>query len=431
MRQMANTRKFEKSLWFSLLELSLVIIGFIATLPTAFLMAFVVLVYFMVGTALVSTDLSKLTFKRKLSKERINDEEELTVEETIRNDGKRPIFLEVSSPLQSELLVSEGSNHYLIRLRGKEARRIRYKIKPLFFGNFTVRKTTMRTLNCLLSSFQEVEKESPAIFSVFPVLEELRKFPFGRMSVRPIQGVITSESPGHGTEFFEIRDYSSTDDFRRINWKASARAGKLLSNEHEWERMADIYIVLDSTSSSAYFLSDYIRGCVSLADLFLRMGNRVGLVVMGKFWTWIRSGSGRRQLVRLAESLIEERPEDPITQTYQVESTMRVVPRVSTLIILSPMRNKNLRELVRRIVDRRQRVMAMIPECTASYLKPQKTDPRWVTISRKLVLFERENALKFLKALGVPVTEWDPKHPLSNAVEALERWTTRQPIATT
>jgi uncharacterized protein (DUF58 family) len=269
------------------------------------------------------------------------------------------------------------------------------------------------------------------MFSVYPVLEELKKFPFGRMSVMPQQGVILSKSPGVGTEFFELRDYYPTDEFSRINWKASARSQVLLSNEYEAEKMADIYMILDSTATSMYFLKDYVRAFLSLADFFLRMGNRVGLVIVGKFWTWIRSGSGRRQLVRLAESLLEERPEDPVSSIYPVESTMKWVPRVSTTIILSPMRNEMIKEVVRGIVDRKQKIMVMVPAAAASNLKPEKSDSPWSGVAKKLATFERENATKFLKLLGVPVIEWDPKSPVSETMEALGRWISRRQIETT
>ncbi len=430
-KEMLKKGKFEKAFWISLLELLLIILGFLLLLPTAFVISFFLLVYFVVANALTSSDLSRLSFRRRVAKDRISDEDELVVDEIIRNDSPKPVFLEVLSPLHAELLVSEGSNHYLVHLRGKEARRIRYKIRASYYGNFTVQRAFVRTLNCLVSSYEEVEKESQATFSVYPVLEELRKFPFGRMSVMPLQGVILSKSPGVGTEFFEIRNYYPTDEFSRINWKASARSQVLLSNEYESERMADIYMILDSTATSMYFLKDYVRACLSLADFFLRMGNRVGLVIVGKFWTWIRSGSGRRQLVRLAESILEERPEDPVSSMYPVESTMKMVPRVSTTIVLSPMKNEIIKEVVRGIVDRKQKIMAMVPAPTASNLNPERLDSPWLGVAKKLVVVERENATKLLKVLGVPAIEWDPKSPVSETMEALERWISRRQIKTT
>lgn len=427
---MAKKGKTEKVFWIALLELSSVTVGFIFLLPTAFLIAFLTLVYFMVAGVLTSSEPGRLLFRRRVKKDRISYEDELIVEETLKNDSLKPAFLEVLSPLHEELLVSEGSNHYLIHLKGKETRRIRYKIKPLYHGNFTIQKARIRTLSHLISSYEEVEKESQVMFTVSPVLEELRKFPFNRMSVIPFQGAIPSKSPGLGTEFFEIRQYNPTDEFSRINWKASARSKTLLSNEYESERMADIYMILDSTKSSLYFLKDYTRVSLSFADFFLRMGNKVGLVIIGKYWTWIGSGGGRRQLLRLAESILEERPEEPLSPTYPVENTLRSVPRTSSVIVFSPVRNEVIKEVVRRLVDRKQKVMAIIPSSTSSNLRPEKTDPPWVALAKKLIHLERESALRFLKTVNTPAIEWDPKLPVSSTLEALGGWMSRRQTVT-
>ena len=426
---MTEKRRTEKSLWIAILELFLIVIGLLVELPTAFLIAFVVLLYFVVASSFSLPRVAGLSFKRKISRDRISDEDEILVEEIVRHEEKAPVFLEVLSRLPPEIVVTEGNNHYITYVKGKESRRIRYKIKPSYTGNFVFQKTLLRVLNNLATPYEEDQRDIPTAFSVYPVLDEVKRFPFGRMSVRPIQGVIRSRTPGRGTEFFEIRDYSPGDELKRINWKASARTGILHSNEYDWERMADIYMVLDSTGSSSYFLRDYVRACVALIDFFLRMGNRVGLVVIGRFFNWVMSGSGRRQLIRLVDNLIEERSGDPITLSYHVENTMRVIPRVSTVILLSPLRDERMRELSERMMARRQRIMAVIPASATESLKTSPNDTPWVAIAKELIRLERNNTRVFLKQIDLPAIEWDPRMPISNTVEVLQRWASRQPIS--
>nr|MDO8097972.1 DUF58 domain-containing protein [Candidatus Njordarchaeota archaeon] len=426
--EMPRTGKTERAMWIAIAEFSLLIIGFVALLPTAIIMAFVIFVYVLISSSFTGSGLRELTYCRKMRKERINDDEELTIEETIKNEGKRPVFLEVMSELPPELVVSEGSNHYLTYLKGKQAHRIRYKIRSNFLGHFTIRGVSMRTMDLFFASFQEDRKEVENIISVYPVFEELRKFPSSRINVKPLQGSMPSRSPGPGTEFFEIRDYVPGDEFRRINWKASARVGNLLSNEYEWERMADVYIVLDSTRSSKHFSTDYIKMCASIGDYFLRLGNRVGLIAIGKFWTWVRSGSGRKQLIRLVDNLIDERPDEPISFGFQADNTLRVVPQASTVILLSTMRDHRIRELTESLVERRQRMLAVIPTTDANYLKMSQRDPSSVTATKKLVRLERENASMFLKRIGVNAIEWDPRLPLAMTMEAVGRWLGRTPV---
>lgn len=50
---------------------------------------------------------------------------------------------------------------------------------------------------------------------------------------------------GIGTEFESLREWSSGDQFRAINWKATARRGKLIVTHHEVERSQNIMLLLD------------------------------------------------------------------------------------------------------------------------------------------------------------------------------------------
>jgi uncharacterized protein (DUF58 family) len=411
-----------KAMWIAVSELLLLIVGFLELLPTAFLAAFVLLVYVSVTSSFTSSSLHQLSLRQKVSRERINEQEELILEETIKNNGTRPVFLEVLTEIPEELAVSEGSNHYITYLRGKETRKIHYKIKPNYVGHYVVQRTAIRTPGFFLSLLDEDQRNLDTVFSVYPIWEELRRFPAGRVNVKPLQGVIPSRSPGTGTEFFEIRDYSPGDELKRINWKASARVGTLLSNEYEREKMADLYIILDSTRSSVHFLKDYIKVCVSIGDYFLRMGNRVGLVAAGKIWTWVKSGGGRRQLVRLVENLIDRRPDDHVMFSIVLEETLRVVPQSSAVIFLSPMRDSGIRALAKSMVERKQKILAIIPTREADYLRTGKSDDPWVTIAKMLARLERENASKFLERIGVDAVEWEPRSRLATTMEAFGRW---------
>jgi uncharacterized protein (DUF58 family) len=51
---------------------------------------------------------------------------------------------------------------------------------------------------------------------------------------------------GLGTEFESIRDYQPDDDIRQVNWTATARLGRPMSNQHRVEQDRDVVCVIDS-----------------------------------------------------------------------------------------------------------------------------------------------------------------------------------------
>ncbi|NLV95076.1 MAG: DUF58 domain-containing protein [Candidatus Riflebacteria bacterium] len=57
---------------------------------------------------------------------------------------------------------------------------------------------------------------------------------------------------GRGIEFAGIRKYYRGDDFRNIDWKVSARSGKLHIREHIEERELQVVVALDLSASMAF-----------------------------------------------------------------------------------------------------------------------------------------------------------------------------------
>jgi uncharacterized protein (DUF58 family) len=51
---------------------------------------------------------------------------------------------------------------------------------------------------------------------------------------------------GVGTEFESLREYAAGDAFRSVDWKASARRGRLMVAQHEVERSQQVIVALDA-----------------------------------------------------------------------------------------------------------------------------------------------------------------------------------------
>lgn len=81
---------------------------------------------------------------------------------------------------------------------------------------------------------------------VYPNLRELRKFDLLARRGALIQaGTRPLRMPGASTEFERLRDYGRDDEYRRINWKATARRGRPIVNQLEAERSQNLVIMLD------------------------------------------------------------------------------------------------------------------------------------------------------------------------------------------
>src|SRR6266571_7138413 len=76
-------------------------------------------------------------------------------------------------------------------------------------------------------------------------------------------GRLTRGPLGLGTDFESIRDYLPDDDFRQVNWRATARMGRPMSNQYRVEQDRDVVCMLDAGRLSAATLASASAGAAT------------------------------------------------------------------------------------------------------------------------------------------------------------------------
>jgi uncharacterized protein (DUF58 family) len=140
-----------------------------------------------------------------------------------------------------------------------------------------------------------------------PELARAARAPLRRTT--PLPGEIRARQLGSAGEFFGLRPHVPGDTVRQVNWRATARAGRMLANDFRVERTGDLLIVVDLRPTSlgaeldARLASVACAGAYGLAESFLSQKARVGLALFTDFVAPIPLGSGRRQRFRLLRAL--------------------------------------------------------------------------------------------------------------------------------
>jgi len=130
-----------------------------------------------------------------------------------------------------------------------------------------------------------------------PVADAVRVFPnFARIAQYTLLatdnrlsqlGVLNRRRRGEGMEFHQLRDYRQEDSPRQIDWKASARLGRLISREHQDERDQQIVFLLDCGSRMRARDGDLshfdhtLNALLLLAYVALNQGDAVGIATFG------------------------------------------------------------------------------------------------------------------------------------------------------
>ena len=101
-------------------------------------------------------------------------------------------------------------------------------------------------------------------------------------------GRLTRGPLGLGTEFESIRDYEPDDDIRQVNWRASERAGRPMSNQFRVEQDREVLLLLDAGRLMASPLGDRTRldvavdAAVAVALVADVLGDRAGVLAFDR-----------------------------------------------------------------------------------------------------------------------------------------------------
>jgi uncharacterized protein (DUF58 family) len=124
---------------------------------------------------------------------------------------------------------------------------------------------------------------------VFPDLAAVERYGKLHLRNRTIEaGLRRMKLRGAGTEFESLREWSESDAFRSIDWKATARRGKLMVAQHEVERSQNVMLLLDCGRLMTPRIEtgrklDYaVTAALSLATIAGLASDRVGLVAFAR-----------------------------------------------------------------------------------------------------------------------------------------------------
>jgi uncharacterized protein (DUF58 family) len=163
------------------------------------------------------------------------------------------------------------------------------EIEPGRRGRFRLGPLTLRTAGPLGLSGRQATLPVVHDVKVYPALrgrdEVAQRLRRGRLLQA---GVRSSAIRGGGSEFDALREYLPDDEFRRINWRATARSSSAITNQFREEKNQQLILLLDASRSMAGEVEGVSRlehaldAAVAVAELGTRIGDHVGVVAFGQ-----------------------------------------------------------------------------------------------------------------------------------------------------
>jgi uncharacterized protein (DUF58 family) len=266
----------------------------------------------------------------------------------------------------------------------------------------------------------------------FPETASLVTFPlraeFSATDVVPsalgIVGGHRSRRVGEGVDPAGVRPFATGDRLRRIHWPVSLRTGELHVTTTYSDRDTEVVLVLDSavevgTSAgvrSASTLDVAVRAAASIAEHYLRHGDRVAVLDLGRAGRPVRSRTGQAHLFRILDTLLDVRPA-PGSELAMGRALARI-PSRALVILLSPLLSTAAAAEAAGL-SRAGRTVLVVDTLPAEVVWPEPGP--WLELAWRLQLIERDNLAGALADAGVPVVPWLGSGSLDQVLVGLSR----------
>jgi uncharacterized protein (DUF58 family) len=196
-----------------------------------------------------------------------------------------------------------------------------YHVRPRRRGDYDFGDLNLRWVGPLGLMVRQARYPAAVAVKVYPNLVAVHKYDLLLRRNRLHElGLRNARIFGEGTEFHRLRDYLPDDEYRRINWKATARRARPITMEYETERSQTVMALLDVGRMMASPVGemaklDYVVNAVLLFSyVAAAKGDKVGLLAFAnEVRHYLAPRQGRGQFYRLLELLygVQANPVEP------------------------------------------------------------------------------------------------------------------------
>ena len=190
-----------------------------------------------------------------------------------------------------------------------------YMLRPVKRGEYNFGNTNIYANSPIGFVKRRFTFEGVKIVPVYPSYLQMKKYELMAISDRLTEaGVKRIRRIGHSMEFDHIKEYVRGDDYRTINWKATARKAHLMVNHFDDEKSQQVYSVIDigrvmKMPFNGLSLLDYaINSSLVISSIAMLKQDKAGIITFSNKVSKILSADRQaRQMENIQELLYNQK----------------------------------------------------------------------------------------------------------------------------
>lgn len=303
------------------------------------------LLYIIIFTIAVSylwmkSVIGKLEFSQRTARGYAYVGDEIDIKTMVYNEGILPIpYIEINNNMIRYITGTAPVNN-VVSLAPFDSRSVLEKIKCKYRGYYSFGPVNI-CLSDVFGLFTWTKKiDCEGALSVYPRVAALERF-----NIRPMQmfGTITTKQKANEdySSISDIKKYYPGDNYKKIHWKVSAKKGSLYVKNFDMSGSSEAYIFLN------LYFNDYndiyradieekaVEGAAAIIHYMLSRNINTGMYANCEKMVYIR-GRDLKEFKKFLEELIRVKSNGKIPMYEMLESRARLMPRGSSIILITP-----------------------------------------------------------------------------------------------
>lgn len=311
-------------------------LSFLGDLPYFFFGALIVLI--IIDLALLYRS-EKTVFLRREVPDRLSNGDENEIKIYLENFYPFEISIGIIDEIPFQF--QKRDIWFNTKLSPREQKTITYNLRPTKRGEYEFGISRLYVQSPLGLISRRFNIGADKVVPVYPSFLKLRQYELMAISNRLTDiGIKKMRRIGHSMEFDQVKNYVAGDDYRTVNWKATARKGDLMVNSYTDEKAQHIYCIIDKSRAmkmpfEGLSLLDYaINASLILSSVALVKQDKAGLITVAqKTGSIVPADRRPTQLNKIMEVLYKEKTRYLETDMEALYISVRATLKQRSLVV--------------------------------------------------------------------------------------------------